>query len=48
MRELVEQVIVDDKGITIKLRRGALWGGEVPLRASEELSGSTIELTAGR
>ena len=46
VRELVEQVILDGKGIIIKMRCSALLGGEVPLRASEEPSGSTIELTA--
>jgi DNA invertase Pin-like site-specific DNA recombinase len=46
VRELVEQVIVDDKGIIMKMRRDALLGAEVPLPASAELSGSTIELTA--
>ncbi len=44
-RELVEQVIVDEKRIIIKLRRSAVLGGYVPLCASEE-RGSTIELTA--
>jgi site-specific DNA recombinase len=46
VRELVEQVIVDNRGIIIKMRRGALLGGKVPLCASEEPSGSTIELKA--
>jgi hypothetical protein len=46
VRELVEQVIVDNRGIIIKMRRGALLGGEVPLCASEEPSGYTIELKA--
>jgi site-specific DNA recombinase len=46
VRELVEQVIVDDKRIMIKMRRGALLGVEASLCASEEPSGSTIELTA--
>jgi len=46
VRELVEQVIVDDEGIMIKMRRGALLGVEASLCASEEPSGSTIELTA--
>src|SRR5438874_246766 len=46
VRELVEQVIVDNRGIIIKMRRGALLGGQVPLCASEEPSGSTIELKA--
>jgi len=46
VRELVEQVIVDGKGITIKMRCSALLGGDVPPRASEEPTGSTTELTA--
>jgi hypothetical protein len=46
VQELVEQVIVDDKRIIIKMRRGALLGVEASLCASEEPSGSTIELTA--
>ena len=46
VKTLVEQVILDGKGIIIKMRCSALLGGEVPLRASEEPSGSTIELTA--
>ena len=46
VRELVEQVIVEENSIMIKMRRGALLGGEVPLCASEEPSGHTIELTA--
>src|SRR5262249_35475668 len=36
VRELVEQVIVDDKRIIIKLRYGVLVSGEVPSRASDE------------
>ena len=47
VRELVEQVIVDDKQIVIKLRHGVLLSGEVPSRISDEPGGaSTIELTA--
>ncbi len=46
VQELVDQVIVDDKRIMIKMRRGALLGVEASLCASEEPSGSTIELTA--
>jgi site-specific DNA recombinase len=46
VQELVEQVIVDDKRIMIKMRRGALLGVEASLGASEEPNGSTIELTA--
>jgi hypothetical protein len=46
VQELVDQVIVDDKRIMVKMRRGALLGGEASPCASEEPSGSTIELTA--
>ena len=45
VRELVEQVIVDDKRIIIKVRRGALLGGDVPSDALDQPSASTIELT---
>jgi hypothetical protein len=41
VRELVEQVIVDGKGIIIKMRCSALLSGGVPPRASEEPTGST-------
>jgi hypothetical protein len=46
VQELVEQVIVDDKRIIIKMRRRALFGAEASLGASEQPSGRTIELTA--
>jgi DNA invertase Pin-like site-specific DNA recombinase len=46
VRELVEKIIVDEKTITIKLRRGLLLGGDVPSCASDEPSDSTVELTA--
>ena len=46
VQELVEQVIVDDKRIMIKMRRGALLGVEASRCASEQPSGRTIELTA--
>ena len=46
VRELVDQVILDGKGIIIKMRCSALLGGEVPLGVSHEPTGSTIELTA--
>jgi site-specific DNA recombinase len=46
VRALVEQVIVDDKKIIIKVRPGALLGGDVPSGSSDEPSDSTIELTA--
>ena len=45
VRELVEKIIVDEKILTIKLRRGLL-GGDVPSSASEAASDSTVELTA--
>src|SRR3984893_7893287 len=35
VRELVEKIIVDEKILTIKLRRGPLLGGDVPSSASE-------------
>src|SRR5947209_7798639 len=46
VQQLVEQVIVDDKWIIIKMRRRALLGVEASLGASEQPSGNTIELTA--
>ncbi|HEX3418609.1 MAG TPA: hypothetical protein VHT21_19715 [Stellaceae bacterium] len=46
VRELVEKIIVDEKTIIIKLRRGLLLGGDVPSSASEDASDSTVELTA--
>ena len=46
IRELVEKVIVDERTIIIKLRRGLLLGGDVPSSASEAASDSAVELTA--
>jgi DNA invertase Pin-like site-specific DNA recombinase len=46
VRELVEKIIVDEKMITIKLRRGPLLGGDVPSSASEAASEGAVELTA--
>ena len=46
VRELVEKIIVDEKILTIKLRRGLLLGGDVPSSASEAASDSAVELTA--
>jgi hypothetical protein len=46
VRELVEKIIVDEKTIIIKLRRGLLFGGDVPSSASEAVSDSAVELTA--
>src|SRR5262244_3271368 len=45
VRELVKQVMVDDKKIVIKVRYGVLLSGEAPSRASDEPAASTIELT---
>jgi hypothetical protein len=46
VRELVEKIIVDEKTIIIKLRRGLLLDGHVPSSASEVASDSSVELTA--
>ena len=46
VRELVEKIIVDEKTIIIKLRRGLLVGGDVPSSASEAASDGAVELTA--
>jgi DNA invertase Pin-like site-specific DNA recombinase len=46
VRELVGTIIVDEKTITIKLRRGPLLGGDVPSCTSDEPSDSAVELTA--
>jgi DNA invertase Pin-like site-specific DNA recombinase len=46
IRELVEKIIVDEKTITIKLRRGLLLPGNLPSSGSETRSDSAIELTA--
>jgi site-specific DNA recombinase len=46
VHRLVEKVIVDEKTLTIKVRRGPLLGGGVPSSASEDASDDTIELTA--
>src|SRR4051812_9149049 len=45
VREFVEKIIVDEKTIIIKLRRGLLLGGDVP-SSSEAASDSAVELTA--
>src|SRR5258705_9412951 len=45
VRELVEKIIVDEKTIIIKLRRGLL-GEDVASSASEAASDSAVELTA--
>jgi DNA invertase Pin-like site-specific DNA recombinase len=42
VRELVEQVIIDEKQIIVKVRRRALLGGDIPC---EEPRDSTLELT---
>jgi hypothetical protein len=46
VRELVEKIIVDEKTIIIKLRRGLLLGGDVPSSASADASDGAVELTA--
>src|SRR5712675_1973213 len=46
VRELVEKIIVDEKTIIIKLRRGLLLGEDIASSASEAASDSAVELTA--
>ena len=46
VRELVEKIIVDERTIIIKLRRGLLLGADVPSSASEAASEGAVELTA--
>src|ERR1700737_1068152 len=46
VRELVEKILVDEKTIIIKLRRGLLLGEDVASSASEATSDSAVELTA--
>jgi site-specific DNA recombinase len=46
VRELVEKIIVDEKTIIIKLRRGLLVGADVASSASEAASDRAVELTA--
>src|ERR1700756_5440419 len=46
VRELVEKIIVDEKTIIIKLRRGLLLGEDVASSASAAASDSAVELTA--
>ena len=46
VRDLVEKIIVDEKTIIIKLRRGLLLGEDVASSASEAASDSAVELTA--
>jgi site-specific DNA recombinase len=46
LRGLVKKVMVEEYRIIIKVRRGALLGGDVPASASEDPSDSAIELTA--
>ena len=46
VRELVEKIVVDDKILTIQLRRSLLLGGDVPSPASEAASDSAVQLTA--
>ena len=44
--ELVEKIIVEEKTIIIKLRRGLLLGGDVQSSTSEAARDSAVELTA--
>src|SRR5205807_5003529 len=46
VRDLVEQIIIDEKTIVIKLRRGLLLGEDVPSSASEDASDSAVEVSA--
>jgi hypothetical protein len=46
VRGLVEKVVVDEKMLTIKLRRGPLLGGDVSSSVSEDCSDNAIQLTA--
>jgi site-specific DNA recombinase len=46
VRELVEKVIVGETMLIIKVRRGALLGGDVPPSASADGCDNAIELTA--
>jgi hypothetical protein len=46
VRELIEKIIVDEKTITIKLRRALLLGADIPSSASEAASDDAVELTA--
>jgi hypothetical protein len=46
VRQLVEKIIVDEKRLTIKVRRSAWLGGDVLSSASEGASDSAVELTA--
>jgi site-specific DNA recombinase len=46
VRELVDKIVVDEKILTIKLRRGVLLGGDGASSASEAASDSAVELTA--
>jgi site-specific DNA recombinase len=46
VQRLVEKVMVDDKTMIVKVRRGPLLGGDRPSSASEDPSDSAIEMTA--
>jgi hypothetical protein len=46
VRELVEKIIIDEKTIIIKLRRGLLLGEDVPSCASGAASEAAVDLTA--
>jgi DNA invertase Pin-like site-specific DNA recombinase len=44
VREIVEKVIVDERTLTIKLRRGLLLGADLPSSASGDCSNNAVEL----
>jgi hypothetical protein len=44
VRELVENIIVDERTLTIKLRRGLLLGADLPSSASGDCSNNAVEL----
>ena len=46
VRNLIEKVAIEENAITIRIRRSALSGGAVAPPSSENLSDSTVELTA--
>src|SRR5207245_2135629 len=46
VRELVDKIIVDDKTIIIKLRRGLLLSEDVASSASQAATDGAVELTA--
>jgi len=46
VRELVEKVVIDEKTIIVKVRRGAVLGRNIPSGSSNEPRDSTVELRA--